>query len=188
MATNNATLAVWTPCDAEVPFGGQVGIRPLRNSNNQLYSIPALSFQGQQVGKGSVSAAIFSGVLPQGTGGYTGTTGIKVQLVTNALTAGVVIWAASFELIGATDLPNPITENFPAYGNTNEVTQTATYTAAGLAIYTTIPVPIAKIQNGQTTAPAAGDMYRLRVRCATDNPSDTLADFSNLFMVSLQDY
>lgn len=187
MATNSSTLAQFQPADVQIFEAGQVRLEKMTNALDQ-YGIPALRFQGQAVGQKNITSALFVGVLPQGTGGYSATTGVKVQIVSNSATAGVAVWAASFDLIGATDLPNPITELWPAFGGTNEVTGNATYTAAGLAIYTTISVPLAKIQNGQTTAPAAGDLFRLRLRRATDNASDTLADFANVFFVSLQDY
>ena len=190
MASSNATLAVFTPNETEVPNGGQVALVKKALGIGQQ-GIAALQFQGQDTGHQQSSTALWDGVLPRGTNGYTGTTGIKA-LVTWAgpKQMQAVVWAGSFQLDGATDLPAPAAENFPAYGAANEVSATgacSTVTPSGM-VQTLLSIPVARIQNGQTTAPAAGDHYRFRLRRAVDNAADTPTDYAYVYSVELYDY
>lgn len=190
MATSNATLAIFTPNETEVPNGGQVALVKRAMGIGQQ-GIAALQFQGQDAGHQQSSYALWDGVLPRGANGYTGTTGIKA-LVTWAgpKQSQAVVWAASFQLDGATDLPAPAAENFPAYGTANEVSATGncnSTTPSGM-VQTLLTLPIAKIQNGQTTAPTAGDHFRFRLRRAVDNAADTLTDYAYVYSVELYDY
>jgi hypothetical protein len=192
MSSSNATLAIFTPGNVEVPSGGQVALTKSNLGTAPLYGgIDTLRFQGQAVGQGSTSAAIWDAVLPRGANGYTGTTGIKALVTWWApKTSLAVAWAGSFQLNGATDLPAPAVENFPAYDATNEVVATGNCntTTYGGMVQTLLTIPIAKIQNGQTTAPAAGDMVRFRLRRATENTGDTLTDYAYVNSVELYDY
>jgi hypothetical protein len=54
-------------------------------------------------------------------------------------------------------------------------TTTVTSAVAGGVTYTSMAVTIAKIQNGQTTAPAIGDLVRVRLRRNISSASDTLS-------------
>lgn len=130
--------------------------------------------------RGGDPVCFWSGTLPgPATGGYSGTTGITVKIIwctPNGNATGSVVWATAFDLKGATDLPvGPSNANFPAYGATNEVTATTAVTAtAGGVTYTSMAVTIAKVQNGQSTAPAIGDFFRVRLRRNISSASDTL--------------
>jgi hypothetical protein len=195
MATSGATLATLTPGDVEIPNGGQVALYKYSlNANTQYGGIDCLRFQGQGVGQGTISAALWDFILLRAaaaSSGYTGTTGIQLKIHWFApKQSQAVVWAASFQLNGLTDLPAPGTENFPAGGSANEVSATApcnVITAGGLVV-TTINIPLAKIQNGQVTAPAQGDSVRLRLRRALDNAADTLTDYCYVTMVEAIDY
>lgn len=195
MAASGQTLAVLTPGDCEIPSGGQVPLQKDSLSSQPLYGgVDNLRFQGSGTGQGNISAALWDAILLRSTAastGYTGTTGVKVNILWYAKKqTQAVVWAASFQLAGQTDLPAPATELFPAFSSTNEVTGTSncnTTTLGGLVL-TTINVPLAKIQNGQTTAPAQGDYVRFRLRRALDNASDTLTDYAYVVMVELVDY
>ena len=190
MASSNATLAVFTPNETEVPNGGQVALVKRALGIGQQ-GIAALQFQGQDTGHQQSSYALWDGVLPRGVTGYTGTTGIKA-LVTWAgpKQSQAVVWAGAFQLDGATDQPAPAQENFPASGAANEVSATGAcnaVTAAGM-VQTLLTIPLAKIQNGQATAPTAGDHFRFRLRRAVDNAADTLTDYAYVYAVELYDY
>lgn len=190
MASSNATLAVFTPNETEVPNGGQVALVKRALGIGQQ-GIAALQFQGQDTGHQQSSAALWDGVLPRGATGYTGTTGIKA-LVTWAgpKQSQAVVWAGSFQLDGTTDLPAPAAENFPAAGAANEVSATGncnSVTSSGM-VQTLLTIPIAKIQNGQTTIPAVGDHFRFRLRRALENAADTLTDYAYVYSVELYDY
>lgn len=181
MATNNATLGLFTAKDANTIQGG-----PAPYFKRGLLA-------GLQFDNTISVASYFAGVLPRGANaGYTATTGVKVILgwkSKSGLVTGAVKWAAAFNLAGATDVPNPEPDNFPVAGATNEVAATTTATTVQGITYTSISVPLAKIQNGQTTAPAAGDFFNLRVRrLGSADAADTLADQAILVSVELQDY
>ena len=190
MASSNATLAIFTPNETEVPNGGQVALVKRAMGIGQQ-GIAALQFQGQDPGHGQVSSALWDGILPRGATGYTGTTGIRA-LVTWAgpKQSQAVVWAGSFQLDGAADLPAPSAENFPAYGAINEVSaiSNCNSTMPSGMVQTLISIPISKIQNGQTTVPAAGDHFRFRLRRAVDNAADTLTDYAYVYSVELYDY
>lgn len=193
MASSAATLAQLTPGDCEIPSGGQVALQKQSLSPQPQYGgIDCLRFQGQGVGQGNSSAALWDFILPRpAANGYSGTTGIKLVVSWWAPKASqAVVWAGSFQLIGGTDLPAPATELFPAFGSTNEVSATGNCNATTLGglVQTTITVTIAKIQNGQTTAPTAGDMVRFRLRRATESASDTLTDYAYVIGVEAYDY
>lgn len=188
MATNSSLLAQLAVFDTEVPFAGQVSGAPQKNNISANFTIPALIFQGNDPGRGNVESAIWSFCLPTGTGGYTATTGLEVHLKTNAPKAGNVVWSARWQLVGATDVPNPITENFPAIGAANDTSVTTTYAGAGAEVEVTLQCTIAKIQNGQTTAPAAGDFVRLCITRVVTSASDTLQDYAKLFAGYVKDY
>jgi hypothetical protein len=190
LASSNATLAVFTPNETEVPNGGQVALVKRAMGIGQQ-GIAALQFQGQDTGHQQSSTALWDGVLPRGATGYTATTGVKA-LVTWAgpKQSQAVVWAASFQLDGATDLPAPSAENFPATGSANEVSATGNcnvVTASGM-VQTLLTIPIAKIQNGQATAPTVGDHFRFRLRRAVENAADTLTDYAYVYSVELYDY
>jgi hypothetical protein len=190
LATSNATLAIFTPNETEVPNGGQVALVK-RAAGVGQQGIAALQFQGQDVGRQQSSYALWDGVLPRGATGYTGTTGIKALITwAGAKQSQAVVWAGSFQLDGATDLPAPSAENFPAYAAANEVGATGachTTISSGM-VQTLLTIPIAKIQNGQTTAPAVGDHFRFRLRRALESASDTLTDYAYVYSVELFDY
>lgn len=183
MATNNATLGFFTPKDVEAPFGGSTGFF-------KRGSTPVLAFDRIS----PFPDARFAGVLPHGANaGYTATTGVKVIVAwssANAASTGSVVWGASFQLDGQTDKPVPYNDNFPAFNAANEIQAItpANATTAGGMNYTTLSVPIASVQNGQTTAPIAGDHYRLRIRRVDENAADTMAGVAYLHSVELQDY
>ena len=190
MASSNATLAIFTPNETEVPSGGQVALVKRAMGIGQ-YGLATLAVSGTGYGAWTGLFCTLGQHSAPRHDGYTGTTGIKA-LVTWAGSnrSQSVVWAASFQLDGATDLPAPAAENFPAYGATNEVSATGncnTTTPSGM-VQTLISIPIAKIQNGQTTAPAAGDHFRFRLRRAVDNAADTLTDYAYVYSVELYDY
>lgn len=191
MAATGATLAILTPGDCEIPNGGGAALIKRGNGLGQV-GTAALQFQGQASGQGQSNYAIWSGVLPRpATAGYSGTTGIKALITwSGPKTSQAVRWAGGFQLDGATDLPDPTAENFPAYGSANEIAANGncnTTTQNGL-VQTLLTFTIANVKNGQTTAPAAGDHFRFRLRRAVENAGDTLTDYAYVYSVELYDY
>lgn len=191
MTASGATLAILIPGDTEIPSGGNAALIK-RGLGIGQFGTACLEYQGQDTGHQQSNFAVWSGVLPRpATTGYSGTTGIKALVTWSApKTSQAVVWAGSFQLDGATDLPAPAAENFPAFAATNEVAATGncnTTTANGM-VQTLLSITIAKIQNGQTTAPAVGDHYRFRLRRAIENASDTLTDYAHVYSVELYDY
>lgn len=145
--------------------------------------------------RGGDPVCFWSGTLPgSATLGYSATTGIKVEIIwctPNGNATGSVIWATAFDLKGATDKPiGPANANFPAYGASNEATVTTAVTASpvGGVTYSVTSNTIANIQNGQTTAPAIGDHFRVRVRRKVESASDTLSGPAIMLAGYLLDY
>lgn len=191
MATTNATLGWFGPLEADYNITGRAQFA-LIGTLGVLMFHPIGSTPPNSVSE----LALFSGNIPRPAATfYSGTTGIKINLgwsSANAITTGKVAWAAAWELVGQTDLPSPYSDaNFPAYGATNEVAANTTVTsspAGGLTV-TSISCTIANIKNGQTTSPAVGDFYRLRIRRKVeDTTNDTMNDIAYLHYVELVDY
>jgi len=187
VAASNNTLAVWTPKDATVPFGGQA---PLVKINSGVF----LAFGPNAVAPDAKVPEYveFMAVLPRSSvNGYTGTTGIKVVITwasRNKVTTGNVVWGAELLNVGATDLPDPTVDlwNTSSY----EVTGTsgANSSTAGGLVQVTINVTVANIKHGQTTNPAAGDVVRGRIRRILSNASDTMTGDAIVQTVELYDY
>lgn len=188
MATSNALLGTLKPGECEVPLGGTVSVKKIYSAG-ALYGLPVVAFQGRDAIVSGGQAALWDFVIPfSATLGYSATTGMKLGIWAFAQSAGNVVWGASFQLVGATDLPVPSTELFPAYSGTNEVQATQAYVAAGTPVKLAISNTIANIQNGQTTAPATGDVIRVRVRRCTELATDTLVGPVFFWIGYLQDY
>lgn len=190
MASSAAWLLHLLPETADLG-GAKVGVQRYGGG------VPGLLFDkpADISGRGGDPVCFWSGTLPgSATLGYSNTTGITVNLVwctPNANVTGSVVWAVAFDLKGATDLPAGCSDaNFPLYGGANEVTATTAVGAvvAGAVTYTTMPVTKAKVQNGQTTAPAIGDHIRVRVRRNISSASDTLTGPVILLAGYLLDY
>lgn len=178
MAASAATLLQLLPATADLG-GAPVGAQRWGGS------VPGILFDkpADLGNRGGTPMCFWTGTLPgSATLGYSATTGVRVVLTwctPNGNATGAVVWASAFDARNAaTDKPVGTTDaNFPAFGGTNEGTATTTVTSSpvGGITTTTISNTIANIQNGQTTAPAIGDSFRVRLRRNISSASDTLS-------------
>lgn len=178
MAASAATLAQWTPKQADLLQSGQ-GVLSVQGTVGHLEFDPDTSWR-----------AVFNGYLPgSSTTGYSATTGVKAVIAWrshDAATTGAVVWAAQFALYGATDKPDPYTD---IWSTTYEASTTTTVNStAGGINYTTCTITITNMQGGQTTAPAIGDFFRLSIRRNGSSASDTMAGRADVLAVYLYDY
>lgn len=190
MVATNATLGLFLPFEVDNPQSGQAKFDK-RGTLGVLVFNPLLTvpYHGSE-------QVVFAANIPRPAATFfSSTTGIKVNIgwsSASALVAGKVEWAAAWELIGQTDLPSPYSDaNFPAFSATNEVAVSTTVTAspAGGLTVTSISCTLANIKNGQTTAPAVGDYFRLRIRRKVeDTANDTMNDIAYFHYAELVDY
>jgi hypothetical protein len=188
VASNNATLGQFTPSQVEQPYGGQAHFERRGVTSGGNYGMPVLVFSDKEP-----EAVIFSTILQRPTGGansgYTGTTGIKVNLFWRSgdkRITGNVRWICQIALCGQTDLPDPTVDLWSA---TYEVGSTATVSAtAGAVTQVVFSITIANIKGAQTTSPAVGDIIRTRIRRSIPDALDTMLGPADLVMVELQDY
>ena len=193
MASTGATLAIFTPKDAILDTPETAAAVATKKGSDAVLKF-GKELPGPISGGKPGPMAYFPGVLPRGPAGYSGTTGIKALITwssPNGDIVGDVEFGASFQLDGATDTPDPTLDSFPVIETTDEVLghSALNATVAGGLTQTLIPVTIADIKGGHTTAPTAGDHYRLRIRRATeDTVNDTYGGVVYVHSVELYDY
>jgi hypothetical protein len=187
VAASGATLGHYVPKDAELS-GQAVSV-------GKHNGAPVLKFPKQDPGLNNpIPFCLFDGILlrPAATG-FSSTTGVQVKVGWSAPRqdlSGAARFAVAVDLKGQTDLPSGVSDGMPAYGASNEIAGTSNVNAsvAGGMNYLSISVPLSAIQNGQTTAPAVGDYFRLRLRRCTESTADTIPHEVYVHSVELVDY
>lgn len=186
MAASGATLAVLTPSNASLTKGYSARYEKHFKTTGE-FGKSALRFPD-----GSITSADWCGIIPlTATLGYSATTGIKADIWWSSCSgkvAGSVVLGVELHPMSATDLVDPFDESAWIPASYEDTATTAVSTTAFALKVSTISHTIAHIKGAATTALAAGDGFRCRVRRKGDHASDTLTDDIYVHLVHLYDY